>query len=85
MTQAQGRTSYQAPRAESTLDVLDVLASGVAKAAVRENSREPAPRLAEPAPESRRELLTEKMLADRWACSVARLQRWRTVGGDHPI
>jgi hypothetical protein len=20
------------------------------------------------------------MLADRWACSVARLQRWRTVG-----
>ena len=27
-----------------------------------------------------RELLTEKMLADRWVCSVARLQRWRTVG-----
>jgi hypothetical protein len=22
----------------------------------------------------------EKMLADRWVCSVARLQRWRTVG-----
>jgi hypothetical protein len=21
------------------------------------------------------------MLADRWVCSVARLQRWRTVGG----
>jgi hypothetical protein len=30
---------------------------------------------AEPA----RQLLTEKMLADRWVCSVARLQRWRTV------
>ena len=24
--------------------------------------------------------LTEKMLTDRWVCSVARLQRWRTVG-----
>ena len=31
---------------------------------------------AEPA----RQLLTEIMLADRWVCSVARLQRWRTVG-----
>ena len=27
-----------------------------------------------------RQLLTETMLADRWVCSVARLQRWRTVG-----
>jgi hypothetical protein len=26
------------------------------------------------------ELSAEKMLADRWVCSVARLQRWRTVG-----
>jgi hypothetical protein len=26
------------------------------------------------------QLLTEIMLADRWVCSVARLQRWRTVG-----
>ena len=24
------------------------------------------------------------MLADRWACSVARLQRWRTVGEGPP-
>ena len=31
---------------------------------------------AEPA----RQLLTEIMLADRWVCSVERLQRWRTVG-----
>jgi hypothetical protein len=32
----------------------------------------------------RRELLTEKMFADRWACSVARLQRWHTVGEGPP-
>jgi len=25
-------------------------------------------------------LVAEIMLADRWVCSVARLQRWRTVG-----
>ncbi len=31
-----------------------------------------------------RELLTEKMLADRWVCSLARLQRWRTVGEGPP-
>ncbi len=31
-----------------------------------------------------RELLTEKLLADRWVCSVARLQRWRTVGEGPP-
>jgi hypothetical protein len=35
---------------------------------------------AEPA----RELLTEIMLADRWVCSVARLQRWRAVGEGPP-
>ena len=35
---------------------------------------------AEPA----RELLTEKMLAERWVRSVARLQRWRTVGEGPP-
>ena len=34
--------------------------------------------------EPSRELLTEKMLADRWVCSVARLQRWRTVGEGPP-
>ena len=27
-----------------------------------------------------RQLLTEIMLADRWVWSVARLQRWRTIG-----
>jgi hypothetical protein len=30
--------------------------------------------------EPARQLLTDKMLADRWMCSVACLQRWRTVG-----
>ena len=80
MTQAQSHTSSPTPRTESTRDVLDVLTSGVAKEAVRENNRETAPLLAESATAPRRELLTEKMLADRWACSVARLQRWRTFG-----
>jgi len=32
--------------------------------------------VAEPA----RHLLNEKMLADRWVCSIARFQRWRSVG-----
>ena len=45
---------------------------------------EPQHRGPEVAAEPRRELLTEKMLADRWACSVARLQRWRTVGQGPP-
>ncbi len=45
---------------------------------------EPHHRGSEVATEPRRELLTEKMLADRWACSVARLQRWRTVGEGPP-
>lgn len=31
--------------------------------------------MAEPA----RHLLNEKMLADRWVCSIARFQRWRSV------
>ena len=35
-------------------------------------------------PSPPRELLTEKMLADRWVCSVARLQCWRTVGEGPP-
>jgi hypothetical protein len=78
--QAQGHTSSAQPRLESTRDVLDVLADSIAKTAASEIK--PAPPL--PAPsvsaEPVRELLTEKMLADRWVCSVARLQRWRTVG-----
>lgn len=34
--------------------------------------------------EPSRELLREKILADRWECSVARLQRWRTFGEGPP-
>lgn len=71
-------------QAENTRDVLDVLATGIAKTTVREKKPGPAPLRAESTAEPRRELLNEKMLADRWACSVARLQRWRTVGEGPP-
>jgi hypothetical protein len=81
--QAHSHTSSATPRPESTRDVLDVLANSIAKTAARETK----PLLQVPAvpAEPSRELLNEKMLADRWVCSVARLQRWRTVGeGDVP-
>lgn len=77
---ATNHTSSLNPRSESTRDVLDVLTSSIAKMAIKEAEPEPPLHLAEVMAETRRELLTEKMLADRWACSVARLQRWRTVG-----
>jgi hypothetical protein len=72
------------PRSESTRDVLDVLAGSVARTAA--SQAKPEPQLQVPAvpAEASRELLTEKMLADRWVCSVARLQRWRTVGEGPP-
>ena len=77
---ATNKTSSSNPRAEKMGDVLDALSSGIAKTAARETKLEhqlPVPEIpAEPAGQ----LLTEKMLADRWVCSVARLQRWRTVG-----
>jgi hypothetical protein len=69
---------------ESTRDVLDVLGSGIAKLTVSEATPERRHRDTEVPTEPRRELLTEKMLADRWACSIARLQRWRTVGEGPP-
>jgi len=83
-TQSQDHISSAIPLAESTRDVLDVLASSIARTAARETT--PEPRLQVPAvpAEPIRELLTEKMLADRWVCSVARLQRWRTVGEGPP-
>jgi hypothetical protein len=71
-------------QAESTRDVLDVLGSGIAKLTFDETKSERRHRGTEVPTEPRRELLTEKMLADRWACSVARLQRWRTVGEGPP-
>ena len=69
---------------ESTRDVLDVLGSGIAKLTVGEATPERRHHGTEVPTEPRRDLLTEKMLADRWACSVARLQRWRTVGEGPP-
>jgi hypothetical protein len=77
-------TTDPSPKAESTRDVLDVLASSIAKTAARETKPEAPPRVPEGSTEPRRDLLTEKMLADRWVCSVARLQRWRTVGEGPP-
>ena len=79
-TEAHGHPSPATQRPESSRDVLDVLASGIARTAARQTKPEPQPRAAEVPAEPSRELLTEKMLADRWVCSVARLQRWRTVG-----
>ena len=77
-TEAHGHNSSATPRSESTRDVLDVLSNGIAKLAV---SR-PAFRIQVPDDPTKpnRELLTEKMLVDRWVSSVARLQRLRTVG-----
>jgi hypothetical protein len=82
--QAQGHISTTTPRSEGTRDVLDVLNNGINRTSARESLPEPQYRGPEVATEPRRELLTEKMLADRWACSVARLQRWRTVGEGPP-
>lgn len=69
---------------ERPRDVPDVLDGSIARAAAGEIRSVPRRREAEAAPDPSRELLTEKMLADRWACSVARLQRWRTVGEGPP-
>ena len=77
---ATNNNSSSNPRAENMGDVLDVLASGIAKTAAREPKPEPLLLAPEVAAEPVHQLLTEKMLADRWVCSVARLQRWRTVG-----
>jgi len=83
-TQAHGHLSSTTPRSEGTRDLLDVLNSSIDRTSARESLPEPQHRGPEVAAEPRRELLTEKMLADRWACSVARLQRWRTVGQGPP-
>jgi hypothetical protein len=76
-------TNYTAspnPRAEKMGDVLDALSAGIAKTAGSESTPAPQLLVSEVPAEPARQLLTEKMLADRWVCSVARLQRWRTVG-----
>ena len=77
---ATNKTSSSNPRAESMGDVLDALSSGIAKTAAREPQLKPKLPVPEVPAERARQLLTAIMLADRWVCSVARLQRWRTVG-----
>ena len=77
---ATNNSSSSNPRAENMGDVLDALCSGIAKTAASESKLEPQHLAPEVPAEPTRELLTEKMLADRWVCSVARLQRWRTTG-----
>jgi hypothetical protein len=77
---ATNNTSSSNPRAEKMGDVLDVLSSGIAKTAANEPKFEPQLLVPEVPAEPARQLLTEIMLADRWVCSVARLQRWRSVG-----
>ena len=83
-TEANGHPSTAKLRPESTRDVLDVLASSIARTAARETTPEFLIQAPATPVEPGRELLTEKMLADRWVCSVARLQRWRTVGEGPP-
>ncbi|PUE44416.1 hypothetical protein [Limnohabitans sp. 2KL-51] len=56
-----------------------MLASGIAKTAANEPKFEPKLLVPEVPAERASQLLTEIMLADRWVCSVARLQRWRTI------
>ena len=77
---ATNNTSPSNPRAKKMGDVLDALSSGITKTAASEPKLEPQCIVPEAPAEPARQLLTEIMLADRWVCSVARLQRWRTVG-----
>jgi hypothetical protein len=83
-TEAHGHPSSATPRPERTRDVLDVLVGSIARTAARETKSAPLLQVPALPAEPSRELLTEKMLADRWVCSVARLQRWRTVGEGPP-
>ena len=81
---ATNQSSSSNPRAEKMGDLLDALSSGIAKTAANEPKFEPKLLVPEVPVEPARQLLTEIMLADRWVCSVARLQRWRTVGEGPP-
>ena len=81
---ATNNTSSSNPRDEKMGDVLDALSSGIAKTAANAPKFEPKLLVPEVPAEPARQLLTEIMLADRWVCSVARLQRWRTVGEGQP-
>ena len=77
---ATNNTSSSNPRVKKMGDVLEALSSGIAKTVARQSTPVPQHLAPEVPAETTRELLTEKMLADRWVCSVARLQRWRTTG-----
>jgi len=81
---ATNQTSSSNPQAEKMGDMLDALSSGIAKTAANAPKFEPKLLVPEVPAEPARQLLTEIMLADRWVCSVARLQRWRTVGEGPP-
>jgi hypothetical protein len=81
---ASNKTSSSNQRAKNMCDVLDALSSGIAKTAANEPKFELQHLVPEVPAEPARQLLTEKMLTDRWVCSVARLQRWRTVGEGPP-
>ena len=72
-TEAHGHPSSATPRLEGTRDVLDILANSIAQTAAREAKPEHQLQVPAVPAEPNRELLTEKMLADRWVCSVARL------------
>jgi hypothetical protein len=76
---ATNNTSSSNPRVENMGDVLDALSSGMAKTASNELKFEPQRLVPEVPAEPARQLLTEIMLADRWVCSVARLQRGPAV------
>ena len=76
---AANKTLSSDPQAEKMGDVLDALSCGIAETVANEPKFEPKLLVPEVPAEAARQLLTEKMLADRWVCSVARLQRWRTV------
>ena len=65
-TEAHGHPSTAKLRPKSTRDVLDVLTSGIVRTAARETKPEPLLQAQKVPAEPNRELLTEKMLADRW-------------------
>ncbi|MFM6991470.1 MAG: hypothetical protein ACKOWD_09265 [Rhodoferax sp.] len=81
---ATNNTSSSNLRAEKMGDMLAALSSGIAKTAANEPKFKPQMLVPAVPAEPARQLLTEIMLADRWVCSVARLQRWRTIGEGPP-
>lgn len=81
---ASKETALPPAQPDSPTDLLGVLASGITKMAANEAEPKRKRRKAQAEPAPSRELLTEKMLAERWVCSVSRLQRWRSEGEGPP-